>query len=115
MIVRLCWQMIPSPLQRAIRRGHVAWLKLLHGETLPLTIDGRELMVAFDSAGHYSSIKNFSNYDPEFLSESKSHAAQARTIYDVGANIGLYSLAAVCCNPEVEVYSFEPEPPLASL
>lgn len=75
----------------------------------------RQRCYAFDSAGHYSSSKNFSNYDPEFLSESKSHAAQARTIYDVGANIGLYSLAAVCCNPEVEVYPFEPEPHLASL
>jgi len=35
-------------------------------------------------------------------------AKQARTIFDVGANIGLYSLLAAAVNPRATIHAFEP-------
>jgi FkbM family methyltransferase len=35
---------------------------------------------------------------------------RAKTVFDVGANEGRYSVAARRCNPHAEVYAFEPNP-----
>ncbi len=41
-------------------------------------------------------------------------AAQAATIFDIGANVGLYSLLAAIENPRATVHAFEPTPELVS-
>ena len=38
----------------------------------------------------------------------------ARTIFDVGANAGIYSLAALAVEPRAEVHAFEPTPEIAN-
>jgi len=40
--------------------------------------------------------------------------AQSRVFLDIGANIGIYTLMAVCSNPDIQVLSFEPNPEIAS-
>lgn len=40
-------------------------------------------------------------------------AGQAGTILDVGANAGIYSLAAIAANPAAVVHAFEPTPEIA--
>jgi FkbM family methyltransferase len=38
------------------------------------------------------------------------YARSARTIFDVGANVGLYSLLAAASNPRADIHAFEPTP-----
>jgi FkbM family methyltransferase len=40
-------------------------------------------------------------------------ARGARTVFDVGANSGIYSLAALAAKPDAEVHAFEPTPEIA--
>jgi FkbM family methyltransferase len=43
------------------------------------------------------------------------HAAgEARVIFDVGANAGIYSLAALATQPDLAVHAFEPTPEIAA-
>lgn len=41
-------------------------------------------------------------------------AKTARVVFDVGANAGIYSLAAISSNPAAKVYAFEPTPEIAA-
>jgi FkbM family methyltransferase len=41
-------------------------------------------------------------------------AKTAQVIFDVGANAGIYSLAAISSNPAATVYAFEPTPEIAT-
>ena len=41
-------------------------------------------------------------------------AMEARIVFDVGANAGIYSLAALSSNPDATVYAFEPTPEIAA-
>jgi len=41
-------------------------------------------------------------------------AMTARVVFDVGANAGIYSLAALSSNPGATVYAFEPTPEIAA-
>lgn len=41
-------------------------------------------------------------------------ATDARTVFDIGANAGIYSLAALSSNPGASVYAFEPTPEIAA-
>jgi len=43
-----------------------------------------------------------------------SEAKNAKIIFDVGANAGIYSLAALAVRPDATVYAFEPTPEIAS-
>ncbi len=40
-------------------------------------------------------------------------AAQAKVVFDVGANFGIYSLAALASRPDAIVHAFEPTPEIA--
>lgn len=40
----------------------------------------------------------------------KTYAQKGYNFIDIGANIGLHSLTAAKSNPDIEIYSFEPEP-----
>lgn len=42
------------------------------------------------------------------------YARSAKVVFDVGANAGIYSLAAAAASPESEVYAFEPTPEIAA-
>ena len=64
---------------------------------------------AFEILSDYREGRMFMDYEPEFTAEFVKLARQANTIYDVGANIGLYSLAAALTNPNALVVAFEPE------
>jgi FkbM family methyltransferase len=43
----------------------------------------------------------------------QAKAANASVILDVGANVGIFSLAALSANPRAQVHSFEPTPDIA--
>jgi FkbM family methyltransferase len=47
-------------------------------------------------------------YEPETLEVFKTHAKRSRTILDVGAHIGYFSLVASKVNPAARILAFEP-------
>lgn len=51
--------------------------------------------------------------EEEILAQWDRFARGSRVIFDVGANAGIYSLAAVAVNPQVQVHAFEPTPEIA--
>jgi FkbM family methyltransferase len=46
----------------------------------------------------------------ELIRRWKRYAQNATTIFDVGANLGIYSLAAASVNPQASIHAFEPTP-----
>ena len=58
------------------------------------------------------SILRDGTYEPVFSDMFMRLASVSNHAYDIGANIGYYSLLALKCNPEITVTSFEPNPML---
>ena len=52
----------------------------------------------------------FGTYEEESCDRWVPIAKQAHTIFDVGANVGLYSLLAGAANPQAAIHAFEPTP-----
>ena len=51
----------------------------------------------------------------EHIIKCWQHAArEASVIFDVGANVGIYSLAALAVQPDLAVHAFEPTPEIAA-
>lgn len=51
-------------------------------------------------------------YEPEQVAFWMAYARQAKVIFDVGANVGLYSLAAAASQHDAVIHAFEPTPEL---
>ncbi len=51
-------------------------------------------------------------YEPEQVALWQQLAQQAKIIFDVGANVGLYALAAAAANHQATIHAFEPTPEL---
>jgi len=54
------------------------------------------------------------SYEPEYCRHWTRLAKRSRVIFDVGANLGLYSLLAAEANPKALIHSFEPTPEIAA-
>lgn len=52
--------------------------------------------------------------EEHILSCWEAHAAGAEVVFDVGANAGVFSLAALAAQPDVLVHAFEPTPEIAA-
>ncbi len=52
--------------------------------------------------------------ETEILRCWEGHAKGAHTVFDVGANAGIFSLAALAANPGATVHAFEPTPEIAA-
>lgn len=53
--------------------------------------------------------KTFSSKEPETLDWLETYLLPQDVFFDIGANIGLYSLYASTLQPQARIYSFEPE------
>jgi len=56
----------------------------------------------------------FGGYEKEYCDYWMKLARQSIVIFDVGANIGLYSLLAAAANPRAAIHAFEPTPEIAA-
>ena len=52
--------------------------------------------------------------EDEILACWEDQARAAQTIFDIGANAGIFSLAALAANPRAQVHAFEPTPEIAA-
>ena len=63
--------------------------------------------------------RQFYYFGTYFLEEDilacwEQQARTARTVFDIGANAGIFSLAALASNPRAAVHAFEPTPEIAA-
>ena len=53
--------------------------------------------------------RSFNDKEPEMLNWLDEHLRDGDVFFDVGANVGIYSIYAALRNSDVTVYAFEPE------
>lgn len=74
--------------------------------------DGSTFRLKVDETSHSSTIslccKGLSAVEPDVVPVFAALAALSSVILDVGANIGVYTIAAASLNPKAEVIAFEP-------
>jgi FkbM family methyltransferase len=111
-----------SALQTYVRRFPVSkgkqrlvdllWKSLSTGSTaLPTTLSQAEVQIVCDLTQYIQRhIYYWGSYEREACAIWMQRARSSRTIFDVGANIGIYSLLAATANPQAHVHAFEPTP-----
>ena len=57
----------------------------------------------------YGLEKGFNNYEETAKNKLLSFLPEKGVFYDIGANIGMYSVYFVLHKPDLQLYSFEPE------
>jgi FkbM family methyltransferase len=55
-------------------------------------------------------VHGYDVYEPETIRFFKDIIATKRMFFDIGAHIGTYTLLAKCCNTNIQIVAFEPEP-----
>ncbi len=88
------------------------WTRLRH---LPAQFGGLPIHVS--SAGGLSQLlRPMVQVEPELLATAKALVKPGATVWDIGANVGLFSVAsAACSGPGGKVFSFEPDTALIAL
>lgn len=100
-----------SPLRTGKERLLAAlWQQLSTGKGFqPTRIKGTQIQVECDlSKWIQRHIYFLGEYEPESTAIWQQLARDATIIFDLGANIGIYSLLAADANPRAAIHSFEP-------
>jgi FkbM family methyltransferase len=104
------------PLQRGKQRMvHALW-KLLISEPYEREVRLKQADVTMIcDIRHYiqRTIYFLGTYEPHDCAFWMQRARQSQTIFDLGANVGIYSLLASAANPAARIHAFEPTPELA--
>lgn len=101
--------MLPSPIRCLFRSIRYRAVSILMGRKINVSLDGMEFQVVHNNIQEFRAARRFLNFEGEFVSRFIDHAEDAEVIYDVGAYIGLYSLAAASSNPIATISAFEPQ------
>lgn len=78
-----------------------------------LTLDEHALRYWFDTEqglDYFLYWRGFKAWEYQSVSSFSRLARSARTVIDVGANTGVYSLIAAAANPNARIHAFEPTP-----
>ena len=73
------------------------------------TVRGHHIRIGLSNPLEGFRISTYSTKEPETLDWIESTMSDGDILYDVGANIGLYSIYAAMAHPNSQVYAFEPE------
>lgn len=91
-----------SKLAYYLRRG-------MYSRGIPIEVNGVEFTVGFRSNVEFKRARAFPAKEEEYVSSLLDAAHSASVFFDIGANIGLFSLAAGVVHDHLRVFSFEPE------
>lgn len=94
-----------------------AFLKISPSGTLSFSVDGKTLKLHTNQTNYLSHMAFWYGYQNfEYTKIFMELVKHVNSFYDIGANIGYYSIMAAHVNPNMEVHSFEPASgPLAYL
>ncbi len=73
------------------------------------TVRGHEIQIGFSNPLEGYRISTYATKEPETLDWLEKDLRENDVLFDIGANIGLYSIYAALVQPKCQVYSFEPE------
>ena len=100
----------PPQALEAVRTVRSAWKRLC---AYPRVVDCRALGVAvkvrIGNEIELDRVRTYSTKEPETLEWLTRELREDDVFFDVGANVGLYSLYAARLRPGARVYSFEPQ------
>lgn len=86
-----------------------ALLKPIFNHQICLNIDSnRAIYFQAESINDFFRPSTMFNKEPGTIQWIKKEFKDSEVFYDIGANIGIYSLLAAKLNPNLKVYSFEP-------
>jgi FkbM family methyltransferase len=107
-----------NPLARAVaanlpfeRREYLLSRLSCPGWTTLASPSGGHLKLWYDGNDFVTNevvLKGIAGYEPDTLPVAMALAKRARTIFDLGASVGLYSLCMAQANPGARVFAFEP-------
>ncbi len=103
----------PGFMKALYRRSRHAVRTALRSFTKVLTVDVRGVMIRVGVSSELEQYRaeTYSTKEPETLDWLEQNLKAKDTFFDVGANIGLYSLYAAKINPKCGIYAFEPATP----
>ena len=115
--VRAALRRAPKPVRQIARDAWTLGLRVRTGGRVMLDsgLPSGGVSVCFEDLSHYRGVRRLWLYEREFTEAFLKAASDAAVIYDVGANVGIYSLLAARANPAARVFAFEPEPRLTTL
>ena len=82
---------------------------LIRDKTYRCNVRGQTIMIKVSSGLERYRVRTYASKEPETLEWIDRHLRDKDVLFDVGANIGLYSLYAAKSKPEATIYGFEPE------
>ncbi len=109
--IKAFWNFFPARVRGQLR-PYTYFLKTIigGGRCIPISVEGKTFYAAHNTDLELKRIKIFPSYEGRFTSEFANSCRQAKTIVDIGANIGLYAILASKVNPSARVYALEPMP-----
>jgi FkbM family methyltransferase len=93
---------VVSLLWRPLSRGRHKFTVNLHRSNIRVTCDLKEFIQRH--------LYFWGGYEIEYCRVWKKLVKRSRVIFDVGANVGVYSLLAARTNPAASIHAFEPAP-----
>jgi len=103
-VLRPLSPLIPPALLHRVPLVGTADVSLPDGRVMRLTSDGRDNLAALLYWGGWRS------FEPETLEVYLALLSEARVVFDVGAYVGIFAMAAALGHPERDVHAFEPVP-----
>lgn len=110
---------IPLRVARALREwpSAVYWegrlaLRSLRRQVHPRAtrrVGGLRIALAITSSSEHYRADTYATKEPETIDWLRSRLREGDVFFDVGANVGLYSIFAAMFRPTARVYAFEPE------
>lgn len=95
---------IASPMVLALRAARRAVHPVAHCK-----VDGLSIAIGVSTPNEHYRADTYATKEPETIEWLRENLRDRDVFYDVGANIGLYSLYAAKLRPGCRVFAFEPE------
>ncbi|MEQ1500479.1 MAG: FkbM family methyltransferase [Parcubacteria group bacterium] len=77
--------------------------------TLECVVNGKKILILAETGKELKRAKSYETKEPNTLKWIMDFIKPDDVFYDIGANIGLYSIFPAVYEPKCRVYSFEPE------
>ncbi len=105
------WENLPELLKNFIRITVNLIRHLFYGwNGIHLTFGEEKIIIGFKNNTEFSQIKKCYHKEYAFWTKYLKHLNKSKVVFDIGANIGLYSLMAGKFRKDIKIFSFEPEP-----